>query len=388
MKIIFEKDVLLGAIIPAMSAVSNKHDNPATEGIRIMTLDERHCRISAFDTEKGFEAEIEADVREPGCYIINAAALLARIRVMPSDVTIEVNDQLHVSISSGSAHQKNIEFDLFALDGKLFPTLPELRGDRAFRIPQSLLREMFSETMFAIAENNQKRELNGAYVVITDKSIKMVALDGFRFALRQKECDIESLCTPGTAPDLKIIIPKKSIIEIMRFISDTDEPVLVTMGVRHLIFDIDGVKFFCRQIDGTYLDYERFIPKNTTLHVDINAQALKESLERALLVTEDKEAGKLKSHVKLIFDGNLLTITTTSNNHRFHETIPMTSEGNYLEIGFNCRLILDCFRAIPEENVKLHLTSALSCMVIEPAEPEDRSFLYFVFPIKMREDLQ
>ena len=383
MKIVFEKDVLLGAIIPAMSAVSNKHDNPATEGIRLMTTDEHHCRISAFDTEKGFEAEIEADVREPGCYIINANKLLSIVRVMPDDVTIQVDEQLHVVISSSRSR-----FELFALEGKLFPTLPELRGERAFRIKQNLLREMFSETMFAIAENNQKRELNGAFVTITDKNIKMVALDGFRFAMRETQCEIESLCMEGVSPELQIIIPKKSIVEIMRFISDTEEPVLVTMGVRHLIFDIDGVKFFCRQIDGTYLDYERFIPKNTTLHVDVSARELKDSLERALLVTEDKEAGKLKSHVKLIFDGNILKITSTSNNNRIYEEIPITSEGDYLEIGFNCRLILDCFRAIPEENVKLHLTSALSCMVIEPEDPADHSFLYFVFPIRMREDLQ
>ena len=145
--------------------------------------------------------------------------------------------------------------------------------------------------------------------------------------------------------------------------------------------------FYARQIDGDYIDYERFIPKNLPINVYVNPASVRDSLERALLITEDKEAGKLKSHVKLSFEDNLLKISSISTYSKVYDEIITQKTGEDIEIGFNCKLLFESFRALDADRVKIGLSTPLSAMLITPEDDNDTSFSYFVFPIRVKDNL-
>lgn len=110
------------------------------------------------------------------------------------------------------------------------------------------------------------------------------------------------------------------------------------------------------------------------------------ALERALLVTEEREDGKLKGFIKLNFEQSVIKMTSVSTSNKIYEEIPTSKTGNDIEIGFNCKWLLEVMRAVgDEENVTLSLTSPLSCMSIRPSSDENK-FLYFVFPVRIREN--
>ncbi len=377
MKVVFDKHILLNAIIPAMSAVSTKGENKVLQGIRLKTIDSDKCMISTFDVEKGFQTVIDADVQRPGCFIISANKLLNITRNMPSDITVDVSDKNVAKISSG-----NSKFEVVCIEGSQFPNMPELSGDYCFSVSQKTLKKLIAQTSFAVAENNQKLQLNGAYFQIREENIKIVALDGFRFAQRYEDCEMENHNEDGSYMNLNFIIARRALPEIQKFLLDTDEKIRVVRGLKHIMFFRDNMIFFTRQIDGEYLEYERFIPKDCPIEVEIPVSSLRESLERAMLVTEDSDAGRVKSSVTLNVYGDSLKISCISVVNKVYDEIPCKHTGDDIEISFNCRFLLDAFRAIDADTVRLGFSTPLSSMLISPVNDEDRSFLYFVFPVR------
>ncbi len=381
MKIVFEKHTLLDILAPAMSAVSNKKENPVTECVRIMTVGTDECMISAFDGERGFQANVECNVIKEGCYLFNAQKLISIVRSMPLDVTVDVSDSMLAVITSGRSR-----FEIQCLPGKSFPNTPVLDGEKSFCIKQDILKEMINQTVLAVAENNQKIQLNGAYFVIKEENIKVVALDGFRFAQRYTDCELKNMNKDGSYVDVKFIIMKKALLELLRLLSDGEEEVRIIRGLKHIMFVKEKYIFYTRQIDGDYIDYERFIPKDCPIEAIVNVNSFVEALERALLVTEEREDGKIKGFIKLKFENSLIKMTSVSTTNKIYEEIPCQKTGDDIEIGFNCKFILEIFKALGDvETVKLSLTTPLSCMSLTPVD-ENGKFLYFLFPMRLREN--
>lgn len=375
MKIIFNKSVLLNAIVPAMSAISTKNTIPATEGILLKTENGK-CLIASYDLEKGIKIYIDANIVREGSCIINAQKLFQIVRCMPEEnVTIDVNEKMIASIKSGNA-----EFEIHALKGSDFPNTPELNEDNTFSLEQSILRAMITKTSFSIAVDNPRPVLNGAFFQVKNSKITIVTCDGNRLALRENLCDIEKEI------EYSFIVPGKTITELVKLLNDNEEKVRISLTRKHVLFNIDEVMFFSRLIEGEYLDYEKIMPKNNTTFVEIDASLFKEALERASLVTEDRTLGQAKSHVKCSFEDQLLKISSVSVTGKVYDEIPTEKEGNDITIGFNCRYLLDALKACSEETIRISMSSPIMVMIIEEAEKKENSrFVYFVCPVKMQD---
>ena len=160
MRFTVQKSTLLNKLTPAMGTVSNKGTITAIEGVLIETLDESSIRISTYDMTKGVRSTLEAiSIEREGKFIINAQRLYQTIRVLPEDeVTIDVNDKLNCTITSGKA-----SFSMFAMKGEDFPNLPELTSDKGFEISADKIRLMISKVAHSIAEVDNRPMLCGVH---------------------------------------------------------------------------------------------------------------------------------------------------------------------------------------------------------------------------------
>ena len=379
MKILADKQTLLGAIVPASGFASKKATIDVVEGILFNTVGTDRCEIKAYDLEKGFVREMSCRVEEPGCYGINAVRLVQVIKSMPEGtISVSVNEKsLRVVISCGRS-----VMELSALPGDKFPVFPDFTGDRAFRISQKSLRNMFSKTLFAIAENSEKPELNGLFFKVNPDEIVAVSCDRNRIAIYSEKNQLSA--QNGETLDFSVIIPGKSVIEILRFLNETDKEIKVIIGVKHVIFIFDNFTVFTRIIDATYLDYERFLPKTPKTFVVLNSGELISSLERAMFITEEKVQGQVKPAVICDFKQDTLSLFSQSTVGRVNDEIPTDHDGEEIEIGFNCRLLYDAVKNVDTENMKLSLTSPLMGMLIEPIyENQNRHFTMLVLPVRL-----
>lgn len=375
-----DKTVLTDAVTPLMGAVSNKNTLAAVEGILLTTSGDDGCVLTSFDLEKGYRIKIPAKVIEAGSYIINGMRFNQIIRTMPEgELTVAVDNRLTVKITGGKS-----EFELSAIEGADFPTLPEFRSDMKFTVNQGILRQMITRTSFSVAQNENRAALNGAYFVFNENEIKIVACDGNRLAIRVQSCSVNSVT--DKKPEISFILPGKTLTELLKLLKNEEEDITVTVTRRNGVFETDGLLFFSRLIDSEYLDYNKFIPQHSKIHAQIETETFIRSLERAFLVSEDRTLGQTKSYVKCTFTEGLLKISSVSANGRVYDEINIGGVEEDIEIGFNCRYLLEALKACGSEKVKCEMNTPLSCMVIKPYESkEDEDYLYLVLPIRMKD---
>lgn len=389
MHVVFDKEILMSAIQPAMSAVSTKSTSTAAEGIKITAQKDGDCIINSFDMDKGIICRIKGDVEIEGSYIINGQKLSQMIRNMPGSITIDVNEKCQAKITS-----ENSRFTVSALPGDEFPNMPALEGDWGFVIEEWQLKDMLNKTLHAVAVSDPRPALNGIFFQIQNNQMTMVSSDSFRLAIAQKKTTVKNL-TEGEL-NQKVIVPAKTATELMKMIGDTTDEITVLATRKHIIFKKENLCFFSRLIDAEYIEYRKFLSKNITSTVTLKKEEFLESLERASLVTEDRSLGQAKSYVKCSFDGNVLSVSSDSTSSSIYDQITMQNSCEKMEIGFHCRYLLDALRAADTEYINISLVSPLSPILIEPVKSEEEEkekeekekkadFIFLVVPIRMKE---
>lgn len=383
MKIRFNRHELAAVIAPLMSCVSTKVTVPAAEGILIEAKFPNVCVLTTFDLEKGMRVTTNAEVLEEGTYIINAVKLNQTLRVMPADeIELSVDERNVASIVCGkSSHKMN------ALAGSDFPAIPKLESDDAIVLKQSDLKEMFSQTMYAMGVNDQRNILNGTFVKIVEGNLTMVSCDNFKLAKCDRIIDYKTEQDYAGTYRTAFILPVKTVNELVKLLSDNKEKtVRMFMTRKNIVFEIGDIIFFSRLIEGEYLDYDRIIVKNHKYSVECDREELISALERAALVTEEKIAGSLRSHVKLVFDENLLKITANSSAGSTYDEIEIGDIGAPLTIGFNNRYLINSVRACNAERITLSLSSHLSSLNITPAEAKEGvEEVFMLLPVRLKD---
>lgn len=381
MKIVFNRQEICNAVTPLMCAVSGKSTLTAVEGILFEAKEDNTCVLTTFDLEKGVRLTINTQVEEAGSYIINAQKFVQTIRVMEGEtVTLTVNDKLGAEIiSAKSSHKMN------ALSGADFPEIPRLTSQNGFKIGQGVLREMLSKVMYAMGVNDQRPVLNGCHFKIAGNVLYLVSCDSFKLAKCNVTTEIDSFTAQGNS-DFSFIIPSKTVGELYRMLeSDEDATVTVYTSRKNIVFDLDHTIFFSRLIDGEYIDYNRIIMTNHKITVELDRAVLIGALERAALVTEERIAGSVRSHVKLTVEGDFLKISATSSAGSTYEELAIAHEGSDLIIAFNNRYLIDSLRACTADRVRLSMSSALSSINIEPSEQSEDKELFLLLPVRMKD---
>ncbi len=384
MKIIFNRQAVSEAIAPLMCAVSNKGTQQAAEGILLQANEDQTCVMTTFDLEKGMRISVTAQVEEPGVAIINAQKFQQTLRVMDGEfVTLTVDENYKACIASGrSSHRMN------ALAGSEYPKTPDLVTDDGFVIGQSVLRAMLGKVMYAMATNDQRPVLNGCYCAVSEGTLTVVSCDSFKLAKSVVGTDIENKNKDNGALHFSFILPTKTVTELFKLLKDDErESVRIYLTRKTIVFHIGEIIFFSRLIEGQYIDYDRIILKTHRIFAVVDRDALISALERAALITEEKVAGSVRSHVKLMFESGLLKISAVSTMGSTYDELEIEHEGEDLLIAFNNRYLIDSLRACNAERVKISMTSALTGINIEPAaaEAEDDEELFMLLPVRMKE---
>lgn len=370
MNIICNRDVLNEAVTPALYAISTKNTVPALECF-LLTADKDSgiLVICGYDLEKGIKVTVageEIQINESGKIVVNAAKFSSVIRNLPEgDVSISTDDNFSVTVKSNRS-----EFTLHGLDSETYPLMPELKGEKNFKLSRKILKNMIISTLFAVANNNQRASLNGALFEIKNNQINVVGVDGNRLALRRS---FEGVSESSEELDLNFIIPGKSLSELLKLIGDEEEPAEIELTRKHVIISFDNIIYFSRLIESEFLDYRRTIKADPRLTVLIDTRSFTESVERASVLTEDKQ----KTLVKLIFKNKEINIENKEHAGSLHITFDsalgkLRDEcdigiyGDDMEIGFNHKYLLDALKAIREEKILLKLESPTKSLLILP----------------------
>ena len=382
MKFTMSRTATIEAIAPMMCAVG-KSQVPGTEGILIEARSEGICVLTAYDTEKGVRREIEASVTEEGVYIVPAQKLMQTLKVMEGDeVTLEVDEKMIACIYSGkSSHKMN------AMKAEDFPSIPRLKTEKGFEIGQGILKKMLSKVSFAMGTNDQRAVLNGCFFRVTENTLHLVSCDTFKLARCTVDTPVENKSEENADLDFSFIVPVKTVNELCRLLDDgEEETVRIHLSRKFIVFEIGEIVFFSRLVDGDYIDYDRILMRNHRIFVELEKAYLISALERAALVTEERIAGSVRSHVKLSFEGGVLKIMATSAAGSTYDEIEVDQEGGDLVIAFNNRFLIDTVRACESRRVKISMSTATTSINVEPVDADEGSDdIFMLLPVRIKE---
>ena len=339
MKFTCEKALLVSAISVAGRTVAPKSAIPCLEGILLRAG--LGVQLTGFNLETGITVDVAADVREEGVCVMPARLFFDIVRKLPDDmVTVSVDSELQVSIKGGGS-----SFKITAMDAEDYPELPDVNAGKGVQMPQSALREMIGGTIFSVSENQARPIHTGCLIEVNNETITMVAVDSFRLARRTWH---------------------------------SDEPMTFTLGEKHILFHIGCATLVCRVLEGEFIDWRRVVPSNNETILTANVATLTAAIERVSLIVSEK----IKSPVRCVFSDNVADFRTVNTIGSAHDTCPVAGNGGELEIGFNCRYLLDALRAIPTEETTLELQNGLSPIVFTPVD-EKQDYAYMVLPVRL-----
>lgn len=362
-----EKALLQQAVSAVSRAVAAKSSIPALEGILLECED--GLRLSGYNMQTGIRTTVDAEVQEAGRIVLNARLFGEMIRRLPDDMVLfDADEKLNVKLNCGDT-----SFEMPGLSGDDYPELPEVDDEYSVTLEQRTLKNMIEQTSFAVSVNETRPIHTGALFEINDRGLTMVAVDGFRLALRREP--LEHI--DGGA--FRFVAPGSALNEVEKICADTDDMVTVIQGKRHLLFEAGSTQLICRRLEGEFLDYKNAIPKKNPISVEVDNKVMIESLDRVSVVISEK----LKSPVRCVFSRDRVFMSARTGNGEARDICPIRGDGQELEIGFNNRYLMDALRYAPAETVKMQLNTGISPCIITPVDDSD-SFLYMVLPVRLK----
>ena len=361
-----DKDKLTNAISIASRTVSAKSTMAELEGIHVVAG--ALLSLTGYNMETGITIAFEADVKEMGSAIFPAKLMGDIVRKLPDDrVTVTVDDSYRVKIVSGIS-----TFTIMASADDNYPQLPDVEYDKAIYVPQNILKDMIGGTIFSVSEVSTRPIQTGCKFEITPDNITVIAVDGYRLAMRREVIDNPENRT------VSFVVPAPALRELEKILEDTDENAAFTLGTRHIMFQIGSATLVCRLLVGEFLDWKRVLPTDNPIRVCTDVKAATQALDRVSLIVSEKN----KSPVRLTVGSNVMVMRTSNALGNAYDECIIAGDGKDLEIGFNCKYMMEALKAIPEDQFMLELKTSLSPAVMRPVEGD--KFTYMVLPVRMR----
>ncbi len=365
MKFTCDRKKLIDGISKVQGAVGSNATLPALEGI-LFSAGNGYLTLTGYNMELGITTAIEANVEQAGEIVLSARVFGEIVKKMPGDqIALETDDALMCTVKSGRS-----KFAIVGMAAAEFPELPALSDGISFSFNAELLDNMVRMTRFAVAKTDDKPMYTGILFQLEEGKITMVAVDGYRLAIR-KEVITNDL-------NLKFIVPEKTLSEILKLLPENDEKIQISVGKRHIVFEIGHILVVSRLLEGEFIDYKTAVPPNHTTEVLVDTKSLLESIDRVALLINDRA----KVFIKCVFEENQIKASCESVIGNADDRIDAEIHGERIEIGFNSRYLLDALRAVETDRVKLEMSGPLSPIKIVP--PEGNDFLFLVLPVRIR----
>jgi DNA polymerase III subunit beta len=369
MDITIQREALLKPLQAVSGVVEKKQTLPILSNV-LLTIKDGNLHLTGTDLEIELIGCVRIEsLAAEGSTTVSARKLFDICRTLPEGVTL----RLFVEKNSLVVRAGESCFMLNTLPAQDFPNLEDSEYPVQFTIKQSHLKNLLTKTYFAMGQQDVRHYLNGTFLDISQNAIKCVAADGHRLALTTiHDENIGNI-------DAKVILPRKSVLELIRLLaSDTDSDVTIHIGDSRFRIVTSDYIFTSKLINAQYPDYNRLIPRGTTIAVG-DREAIKHALTRASILSNEKFRG-----VRFQLEPSKLRITANnSDQEQAEDAVSLDYEGKKMEIGFNVAYLLDVLSAITAKSIRCVFTDANNGVLIESAEGDHSLSLYVVMPMRL-----
>ncbi len=351
--------------------VDKRNSLPILANILIEAKDNKLI-LSSTDMDISIIEKITCDVMEDGATTINSQILYDIVR------KIEDNSQIEIISNSGkllSLRSEGSRFSLASLPKEDYPMIEKDNFGVNIILNSKILFKLIDKTKFAISNEETRYFLNGLYFNITNEDNKnivtLVGTDGHRLAKFSHEIDEKIDQVSG------VIIPKKTIYELSKLLSEIDADVEISISSNKIVFIIGDIVFISKLIDGSFPDYKRVIPKDNNNILRINRDKLLSAVDRVSTIANEKSPV-----IKFKLLQNILNLNTINNERSTaSEDLNINYAGDEIEIGFNSKYIMDIVNNLEDNEISINLKDGTSPVIAQ--ENSNTNLVYVLMPMRV-----
>jgi len=365
MKFSIARSELLEALSTVSKGMSARSTLPILSGV-LINADEGEIQLQATDLEISIRHKAPALIDQPGQIVIPGKLLTDIVRSLPeAAITIETEGETaHIRCQHSS-------FTVKTLKPSDFPKFPEVQVDKSITLASSTLVSMVRQVSKAVSRDETRAILTGILLIIEGPSIKMVATDSYRLAVR------EIVLEKTAGEDVEVVIPGKALEEVTRLGSDAEEVVL-GIAENQIVFEFGNTVFVTRRIEGTFPNYKQLIPKESETKAVISGEELTAAVKRVSLMALHNTPLKISVNIE---DQTLSLSAATQDVGDASEDLMVKAEGSDVEIAFNHAFLMDGLNSVGTDSVRLEVMSALKPGLLKSVEQE--GFLYLLMPVRL-----
>ena len=369
------QDQLLSALQSVAGIVERRHTLPVLANV-LLKKEGGSIQLTTSDLEIQIRTHAELGGDEGSfATTVGVRKLIDILRTMPADQTVSLESQQEKLLLKGGKSR----FTLQTLPAEDFPLVQEAPGfGPAFSVPQKTLKDLLGQVSFSMAVHDIRYYLNVILFETDGKRLSLVATDGHRLAFTSATLDVE-------VPRQQVILPRKTVIELERLLSDAAAPegeqapmIEMQFAANQAKFSFGGMEFVTKLVEGKFPDYNRVIPQSPKNSVTLGRAVLLACLQRTAIMTSDKFKG-----VRLNLEpGTLRIASSNAEQEEAVDELDIDYGGDAIEIGFNVTYLMDVLSTLKQqEMVTIGLQDANSSALI--TLPGDDNFKYVVMPMRI-----
>lgn len=366
MHLTISREELLKPLAHVAAVVERRQTLPILSNVRVVAR-QRTLELTGTDLEVEVVAAAGLDAECEGTFTVPARKLHDICRALPGGASLEIKlEDGKALVQSGRSR-----FTLLTLPAADFPGVEPAGWEFSFTLPQGELKELLERTHFCMAHQDVRYYLNGLLLELIGRQLRAVATDGHRMGLSEVKLS-------EVAPiDRQVIVPRKGVHEITRFLSSIREPAQVRLGGNHVQVSIKGLILTSKLVDGRFPDYNQVMATSYQRVLRADRTALREALGRVAILANEKYRG-----VRFVIrPGNLVITAHNPEQEEAEEELPITYDGDELEVGFNVAYVSEAVAALEGEEVELAVNDANSSCVLR--SPEHEATRYVVMPMRL-----
>jgi len=372
MRLNVSKDEMQEKLSNIQNIVEKKNTMPILSHF-LLDAGKKGSYIVATDLETALKEPVEIKVEEEGKVCIPARKLFEIVREMDGELLLESVDESPPGGGWLKVKAGKSEFRLACLPANDFPVWPAMEDVEEVTVDATVLMEMIERTIYSAGESDTRYTLNGLlfHTQPNNKALTIVGTDGHRLALITKQME-------GKGKDeKKIIVPRKAVSELRRFLNRESEKTKILIGKNHLLFSLGSpaaggeVQFLTRLIEGTYPSYENVIPQGNEKKVSVSKEAFTKALRRVSVMSRERANAVRFDFGESASGGSLVISSSNPDLGEAKEEVAVDYKGDNLSVGFNARYLIEAMGAMMAERVILELQDPLSPVLVKEEGRED-----------------
>ena len=346
--------------------VERRHTLPILSNL-LLEAKNNNIQLTATDLEMQISLNIESKFAGELSTTISAKKLLDICRALPEAVDIDMtSNDSRITVKAGKSR-----FNLQTLPAADYPVMTKAAGESTnIQISQLVLKNLLKQVEFAMAQQDIRYYLNGLLLEVNENKLNIVGTDGHRLSFT-------STTLNKSYEKNDVILPRKTVIELIKLLNDSDEEVNIDFNASQVNFKFSDIQLISKVIDGKFPDYHRVIPVGHQNTFSVNRLTVLTAMQRASILSNEKYRG-----IRMVIsNNNLKLISTNTEQEEAEEELEIDYAKDGLDIGFNVTYLIDVLNNVSDETINFSFADANSSCLI--TVPNDENYKYVVMPMRI-----